>query len=893
MDRTKERKTSPVGAGGALALFLAVLPGILLAASGDIYRNDFSTRTSALPLPGDRWMSYDYDPNITLYNNYTGGASTYNMWESNKTYQDAWGKAWMDDATMANSPGFALATDPVHGSPGNYFAYFRGSALRTGCAIQPLHNEFTNGMLRLEVDIRRPAVWGSQAVETHAARVALIYRKRMADPLWKLGINSTDYPVMFGAHWEGGSNTNRLILHYRNGSGQQTNIEPGVYGDDYECTENWYRWRVYVNLDEQRSNCYIWDAGPDQPDGRNTLADNTATRKVEATGYFFRNPMTAETGGISGIALNVYRFLSGTGENLAVTNAPCYDNIHIAWKAPGSSEYVPFYENDFSTRRYRRIQPTPAASVDYPVDSGISTEDNFVSYVVMTNREEASPTLLVNSDAGLLGMDNWIRLAKNSKFCVIDSSPANGKNMLRVSNGENGVIAQTLGEAITSGKVRISGDVRLPTEWNLPSGKNDARVCLVLGSPDYWSLTDPYGFADRTAGYGAIVGESKNEFSPAYIPPNGASLVSGKDASVACTGKNWYRMVVTADLGAKTYDYELYEIGTASGPIDRTDVPSTPIYATNGIAFRNNISSIGSFGLYSFRSGSNWDNYILWDNFRVWKDWDSSAGTGTLIYANDFNKRTRYLTREKTELVHGVNTGVGVDCWEQVNRRDGLVWIVGTTNRFLSLKSPNASSFYMTQPLPFEVPCGQRVTFRADVRPSACWLMTASNLNIYLGGDEMCQFAYVKDARMPFDDSVMAFGLAAHTDYISLGRYTNTVFRTQNGGTFQWLSPESMNPAHWYRLEGTTLSGSDSWKFRAYDMGTAHPEIGTPAGPLVASRDGLARRGSGATSGISAIAISSSGVSSRDPWDPYDPGRVLVDNIVVSVIPAGACIIVR
>jgi hypothetical protein len=795
---------------------------------------------------------------------------------------------------MKLSPGFALATDPVHGSPDNYFALFRSSTLRTGCAIQPLHNEFTNGMLRLEVDIRRPAVWGSQVVETHAARVALIYRKRMADPLWWAGINSTDYPVMFGAHWEGGSsNKNRLILHYRNGSGQQTSLEPGVSGDDYVCNENWYRWRVYVNLDEQRSNCYIWDAGPDQPDGRNTLADNTATRKVEATGYFFRNPMTAETGGISGIALNVYRFLSGTGENLAVTNAPCYDNIHIAWKAPGSSEYVPFYENDFSTRRYRRIQPTPAASVDYPVDSGISTEDNFVSYVVMTNREEASPTLLVNSDEGLLGMDNWIRLAKNSKFCVIDSSPANGKNMLRVSNGENGVIAQTLGETITSGKVRISGDVRLPTEWNLPSGKNDARVCLVLGSPDYWSLTDPYGFADRTAGYGAIVGESKDEFCPAYIPPNGGSLVSTKDTSVVCTGKNWYRMVVTADLGAKTYDYELYEIGTASGPIDRTDVPSTPIYATNGIAFRNNISSIGSFGLYSFRSGSNWDNYILWDNFRVWKDWDSSAGTGTLIYANDFNKRTRYLTREKTELVHGVNTGVGVDCWEQVNRRDGLVWIVGTTNRFLSLKSPNASSFYMTQPLPFEVPCGQRVTFRADVRPSACWLMTASNLNIYLGGDEMCQFAYVKDARMPLDDSVMAFGLAAHTDYISLGRYTNTVFRTQNGGTLQWLSPESMNPAHWYRLEGTTLSGSDSWKFRAYDMGAGHPEIDTPAGPLVASRDGLARRGSGATSGISAIAISSSGVSSRDPWDPYDPGRVLLDNLVVTALPAGTCIIVR
>ena len=165
MEKTEKRKLPPVGAGIALAFLLAALPGILLAAAGDIYRNDFSTRTSATALPGDRWMSYDYRPNTTLYNNYSGGASTSNMWEYSDQYQDAWGKAWMDNATMQQSPGFALATDPVHGSPGNYFALFRSSTSRSGCAIHPLHNEFTNGMLRLEVDIRRPAVWGSQIEE--------------------------------------------------------------------------------------------------------------------------------------------------------------------------------------------------------------------------------------------------------------------------------------------------------------------------------------------------------------------------------------------------------------------------------------------------------------------------------------------------------------------------------------------------------------------------------------------------------------------------------------------------------------------------------------------------------------------------------------------------------
>jgi len=139
----------------------------------------------------------------------------------------------------------------------------------------------------------------------------------------------------------------------------------------------------------------------------------------------------------------------------------------------------------------------------------------------------------------------------------------------------------------------------------------------------------------------------------------------------------------------------------------------------------------------------------------------------------------------------------------------------------------------------------------------------------------------------------MMFGLVPNENLVSLGRYTNSIFRAQNGGTMQGVASESVNPAHWYRLEGTTLSGSDNWKFRAYDMGAAHPEIDTPAGPLVATYDGLARRGSGATSGISAIAIASGSISSRDPWDEYDPGRILLDNLVVTIIPAGTYIIVR
>ena len=64
--------------------------------------------------------------------------------------------------------------------------------------------------------------------------------------------------------------------------------------------------------------------------------------------------------------------------------------------------------------------------------------------------------------------------------------------------------------------------------------------------------------------------------------------------------------------------------------------------------------------------------------------------------------------------------------------------------------------------------------------------------------------------------------------------------------------------------------------------------------PARSAGGGLARRSSvGATSGISSFCITACGVAGLEPWDVYDRGRVLVDNIVVTALPAGTCIIVR
>ena len=110
-----------------MAAAVALAAGAVFAI--DVYRNDFSTRTSDQPLPGGRWFSYTYDPNVTLYHNYGGSSTPASTlpWSDNTQYQDGWAKAYMDSGVMGSPPGFAVATDPEHGSADNYFALFRSS----------------------------------------------------------------------------------------------------------------------------------------------------------------------------------------------------------------------------------------------------------------------------------------------------------------------------------------------------------------------------------------------------------------------------------------------------------------------------------------------------------------------------------------------------------------------------------------------------------------------------------------------------------------------------------------------------------------------------------------------------------------------------------------------
>lgn len=888
------------------------LLGATLAIAGaggakDVFRNDFDVRTSEGAVPENRWISYDYvasDAGEVLYYNYPVNQDMSKLpyskgWiypeDSSKiNYQDYWARAFMDDVNNRNPPGFVCA----YASPGNACACFRSSDKKSGTAVQPFWNEFTNGVLRFEIDIRRPAVWGGTG-DTYCCRVLPVYKKYVDDLGWRLGVNSTKYPVMFGAMIDDSDKkTDRLVILYTDRDTEKNGtLYPGKSGDNYVCNEHWYRWRVYVNLDEQRSTAYIWDGGDTQPTGRNEQDDSTATRTVINEKYGFRSPMTEETGGIAGIGLNVYRTFSGTGSSFNIANAACFDNIHLAWKAPGSNEYVPFYDNDFTTRRVRRIEPAGATSCVYPRNVETSVQDLYEVYPTTTNRNDVASGALTqiviqgdNRKPEPVGIDNWRRLCGRNRASVIESETAYGGKVLRIWKGVNseGVLAQTFGESLTVGKVRVSADVRLPKEWGAASTR---RVALAMGNDTYWRSCDKDNFTQHYIGYAGIVGDTANEFCPAYVGHASVteSMVSTKRTDIPCVATNWYRIVMTADIDAQKYDYELYKLGTSAGNWDRGDATNC-IFTVSNVVFRNTLADISSFGLASYapHDDNEWYSFILWDNIRVWKNWGSSNEKE--IYRNNFNLRYRYFDREKTPLVGEIHRDAIVDGWVRRLKGDGAAWLTGEANRCLTFKAVNQDYAYVAHPIGTVLKQGQRVRVRMDMRPPSEWSFADSSnsrCTLYLGGDEMLQYATGMNW---LEKSVLAFGVGGKD--MSLSRLTNTFFRVQNGGALADTGVNVPDKSHWYRFEGTTVVGEDTWSCKVYDMGAAHPGIDAPNGACIVDQKNLARRGP-ADMPITSLLITSSGITSRDPWDPYDPARVFIDNLVVTKVDSDALIIIR
>ena len=126
------------------------------AAAGPLYANDFATRRSSDATPSGRWMEADYVTGALV--RAVDSVDANSPYNTATEYQDAW--------TMKNGYAHSAVQFKVAADGGNQGALVNvksGGTLQSSAtiAMQPFYNEFTNGHLKISVDIRTPALTNS------------------------------------------------------------------------------------------------------------------------------------------------------------------------------------------------------------------------------------------------------------------------------------------------------------------------------------------------------------------------------------------------------------------------------------------------------------------------------------------------------------------------------------------------------------------------------------------------------------------------------------------------------------------------------------------------------------------------------------------------------------
>ena len=217
---------------------LAVAIGITTSVFADVfYQNDFTTRISQEPIPayGVVQTAQPYPAKSAfLCNRPSGNAGTYDA-ASLATYfnegagssgfsrpgVDGWFLPYFNNIQKlvprylipSNSEGYA-------DTPVFTWSYGVSTTPRYGYTIAPLHNEFTNGQLRIQVDLKAPIHWDAKS---SWFKVFPVYRKYMDILAWNNDqCDTLVTPGKFGFRATGGNTAADLFKTYPNTTIRET-----------------------------------------------------------------------------------------------------------------------------------------------------------------------------------------------------------------------------------------------------------------------------------------------------------------------------------------------------------------------------------------------------------------------------------------------------------------------------------------------------------------------------------------------------------------------------------------------------------------------------------------------------------------------------------------------
>ena len=866
------------------------------------YVNNFAERTSET-IPSDRWMETTYKTGSLARRLAASAITEYSPYANERDYQDGWAakKIWNNST---GNIGFSVVSDN-----GNQVVMANGVSesydTSDTAVIQPFGNEFKDGVLKISVDIRTPPQSDSFISDNRAyALFAPIYKSEL-----DVTSDGVGMPLYFGpANLDNDGYKLRAVSRGRkSASGGDSFI--GQYDVRNDITAgNWVRYEAILNLSAGTYTATFTDLSTNARNDFRQEQNSTAS-----TTLHFVTAMTEETGGIAGLA-----FLVRGLKQADASVAPMFDNIFVSWQEPESGKFVSVYENNFTTRRYRSIEPDGTISGSYSLTKTTNIVNSvgydFGSWTYTYNVNESNAGLLVpeSGTAGVEceGWDGWHRRSGSAGFSLLNPNKDGGygwKNgaLLRVTKkNTHGVLAVPLGQTIRSGKVRLYFDL-MPGRKSVMGNYTEAfAMCFLsgggMGGAAFVNTTTKStmwgGKAICGAGY-YINGTAGSEYNPGNIAYGAGNLKANYSPTTAAAMCRWHRYVVTADLDAKKYEFQVYQYGLVGQPMNYDISNIDAVAKKDFLNFMDGAPSeidslfIASQGHSNFDSWTTWDGnnnlgyakFPCFDNIRVCRVNDDGSD-GLEIYSCDFGGSTRRTECEAASLTAGSGRE-GADKWVTRGQTHYAVKVreVADGDQVMVVDGLNNVERYVVQPFGGKAKSCSIVDVVADIRPADAWANANGCMQVEIGGDD-----YYQGNQGWRSLPRVFFGFRETAGTKSVGLFKNVKFAAGTESSVT-LSDVAVDPSHWYRFRAKANIKDGKFTVDVYDLGAEKPAASIEDGMLVAAITDVSMTLDRATT----LGISAKGVVSRFGGGTDDPSVVMLDNLSVSITNPAFQIILR
>ena len=630
-----------------------------------LYENDFAERRSDAA-PHSVWATYEYDKggplaydfdSGTMSDRYTGMYPWQGTASGTVPYsqQDGWFKKTTGYSRYANRgrTSVTVEADPalVHSS-----IEVNASVPVTNTSIivyHPLHNVFTNGIIKLQFDIRQPVAptgkiysWLRLVTENDLKNDNNSYDKIPIE----LGLSSTT----FSGGWR------------KNGDADSTRT---FYSRSGAIGGHWYRYYVTCDIDNSRSSFEVYDLGTERI-SMDAMPSGTAPA-WSGSNLLFVKELDAATGGINGIGIRLayvdtkaYYGETGFDDDAAYK----YDNIKVAWKAPAASSFAECYRNDFAKSMRRTIDGSDSTSHTYALaeqmESSTFTYPAELVRAVNVGTPTGTPYLPAASNGVVdvvqkAGIDGWRFVGQTGGFTGAIALTTNGANRVGMLTKYCQII-QPMCEDITNGLVKMEWDMRMPKAWNTGS----ARASIILTNNKGYDEGYAFAYGDRplTLGICSATGAGNKDAPVKTYSIWNSTATShygtyNSDWASKFTSNHWYRIQLFMDLDKTNYWFHVYDVGSSApsspGGFDSSN-PATALVSsvTNGLyeaGLKKHGLGIGAYGFVMWNNPDSDAGYaILVDNIRCWKG-DGNDGWD-LVFQNTFSTTTRNFKRKSLNL---------------------------------------------------------------------------------------------------------------------------------------------------------------------------------------------------------------------------------------------------